>query len=67
MLHYANEKKLMTYIFADRGKIDKVQLISDRLRPVLKTCKVLAALLNCKMLRYFSLSFSEAEHGTSFI
>ena len=47
----------MTYIFPERGKIDKAQFILDRSGLVLKTCK---------MLRFFSLSFSEAAHAYSF-
>ena len=56
----------MTYIFPERGKIDKAQFILDRLGPVLKTCKIPTASLNCKMLRFFGLSFSEAAHAYSF-
>ena len=66
MLIYANEKILMTYIFPERGKIDKAQFILDRSGLVLKTCKIRTASLNCKMLHFFSLSFSEAEHAYSF-
>ena len=66
MLIYANEKKLMTYIFPERGKIDKAQFILDRSGLVLKTCKIPTASLNCKMLHFFSLSFSEAAHVYSF-
>ena len=66
MLIYANEKKLMTYIFPERGKIDRVQFILDRSGQELKTCKIPTASLNCKMLRFFSLSFSEAAHAYSF-
>ena len=66
MLIYANEKNLMTYIFPERGKIDKAQFISDRSALVLKTCKIPSASLNCKMLRFISLSFSEAAHAYSF-
>ena len=36
MLIYANEKNLMTYIFPERGKIDKAQFILDRSALVLK-------------------------------
>ena len=56
----------MTRIFPERGKINKVQFILDRSGLVLKTCKILTASLNCKMLRFFSLSFSEAAHAYSF-
>ena len=63
---YANEKKLITYIFPERGKINKAQFILDRSGLVLKTCKIPTASLNCKMLRFFSLSFSEAAHAYSF-
>ena len=73
MLIYANEKKLMTYIFLERGKIDKAQLILDRSGLVLKTCKIATATckiatasLKCKMLRFFSLSFSKVAHAYSF-
>ena len=66
MLIYANEKKLMTYIFPERGKIEKAQFILDRSGLLLKTCKIPTALLNCKMSRFFSLSFSEAEHAYTF-
>ena len=69
MQSYANlckQEKLMTYIFPERGKIDKAQFILDRSGLVLKTCKIPTASLNCKMLRFFSLSFSEAAHAYSF-
>ena len=66
MLIYANEKKLQTYIFPERGKIDKAQFILDRSGLVLKTCKIPTASLNCKMLRCFSLSFLEGVHAYSF-
>ena len=66
MLIYANEKKLMTYIFPERGKIDKARFILERSGLVLNTCKIPTASLNCKMLRFFSLSFSEAAHAYSF-
>ena len=59
-------KKLMTYIFPERGKIGKAQFILDRSELVLKTCKIPTASLNCKMLRFFSLSFLEAAHAYSF-
>ena len=36
---YANEKKLMMYIFPERVKIDKAQFILDRSGLLLKTCK----------------------------
>ena len=55
----------MTYTFP-RGKIDKAQFISDRSGLVLKTQKIPTASLNCKMLRFFSLSFSKAAHTYSF-
>ena len=45
MLIYANEKKLMKYIFPGRGKIDKAQFILDRSGLVLKTCKIPTASL----------------------
>ena len=66
MLIYANEKELMTYIFPERGKIDKAQFILDRSGLVLNKCKIPTASLNCKMLRFFSLSFSETVHAYSF-
>ena len=56
----------MTYIFTERGKIDEAQFILDRSGLVLKTCKIPTASLNCKMLHFFSLSFSEAVHAYSF-
>ena len=66
MLIYANQKKLMTYIFPEREKIDKAQFILNRSGLVLKTCKIPTASLNCKMLHFFSLSFPEAAHAYSF-
>ena len=66
MLIYANEKNLMTYILSERGRIDKAQFILDRSALVLKTCKIPTALLTCKMLCFFSLSFLEAVHVYSF-
>ena len=63
---YANEKNLMMYIFPERGKIDKAQFILDRSALVLKTWKIPTASLKCKMLRFFSLSLSEAAHVYSF-
>ena len=63
---YANEKKLMTYIFPERRKSDKAQFILDRSGLVLKACKIPTVSLNCKMLRFFSLSFSEAAHAYFF-
>ena len=59
-------RKIMTYIFPERGKIDKAQFILDRSGLVLKTCKIPTTSLNCKMLRFFSLLFSEAAHVYSF-
>ena len=56
----------MMYIFPKRGKIDKAQFILDRSGLALKACKIPTASLNCKMLRFFSLSFSEAAHAYSF-
>ena len=56
----------MMYIFPERGKIDNAQLVLDRSEPVLKTHKIPTASRNCKMLRFFSLSFSEAAHAYSF-
>ena len=66
MLIYANEKKLMTYIFPEEGELDKAQFILERSGLVLGSCKILTASLNRKMLRSFSLSFSEAAHAYSF-
>ena len=63
---YANDKKLMTYIFPEGVKIDKIQFILDRSGLVLKTCKIPTASLNCKILHFFSVSFSEAAHAYSF-
>ena len=40
----------MTYVFPESGKIDKVQFVLDRSGLVLKTCKLLTASFNCKML-----------------
>ena len=56
----------MTYIFPERGKIDKAQFILDRSGQVLKTCKIPTASLNCKMLHFFSLSFLEVALAYSF-
>ena len=58
MLIYANEKNNDVY-FPERGEIDKAQFILDRSGLVLKTCKIPTASVICKMLRFFSLSFSE--------
>ena len=63
---YANNKKLITYIFPEREKINKAQFILDRSGPVLKTCKIPTASLNCKMLPFFSLSFSDAAQAYLF-
>ena len=66
---YANlckREKINNVYFPERGKIDKAQFISDRSGLVLKTCKIPTALLYCKMLPFFSLSFSEAEQAYSF-
>ena len=52
--------------FPDRRTIDKAQFILDKSALVLKTCKIPTASLKCKMLRFFSLSFSEAAHAYSF-
>ena len=53
----------MTYIFPERRKIDKAQFILDRSGLVRK---IPTSSRNCKMLRFFSLSFSEAAHAYSF-
>ena len=66
MLICANKKKVMTHIFPERGKIDKAQFILDRPGIMLKTCKIPTASLDCKMLRFFSLSLSEAARAYSF-
>ena len=52
--------------FPERGKIDKVHFSLDRSGLVLKTCKISTASLNCKMLRFFSLSLWEAALAYSF-
>ena len=59
-------RKINDVYFPERGKIDKAQFILDRSGLVLKTCKIPIASLDCKMLRFFSLSFSEAAHAYSF-
>ena len=56
----------MTYIFPERGKIDKAQFSLDRSGLVLNTCKIPTVSLSCKMLRFFSLSFSGDAHTYSF-
>ena len=66
MLIYANEKNLMMYNFPEKEKIGKAQFILDRSALVLETCKIQTASLKCKMLRFFSLSLSEAAHAYSF-
>ena len=66
MLIYANEKKLMMYIFPERVKIGKAQFILNRSRLVLETCKIPTVSLNYKMLCFFSLSFSGSAHEYSF-
>ena len=59
-------RKINEVYFPERGKIDNAQFMLDRSRLVLKTCKIPTASLNCKMLRFFSLSFSDAAHAYSF-
>ena len=59
-------KKLITYIFPEKGKIDKAQFILDRSGLALKTCKIPTVSFNCKMLLFSSLSFSEAAQAYSF-
>ena len=54
------------YILPERGKIDKAQFILDISGLMLKTCKIPTASLNCKMLSFFSLSFSEVARAYSF-
>ena len=66
LCQFTQMKKLMTYIFPEREKIDKPQFILDRSRLLLKTCKIPTASLNCKMLRFSILPFSEAAHAYSF-
>ena len=56
-------RKINDVYFPERGKIDKAQFILDRSGLVLKICKIPTASLNCKMLHFFSLSFSEAALG----
>ena len=56
----------MTYLFPERGKIDKAQLTLDRSMLLLKTCRIPSSSLNCKMLRFFSSSFPEAAHAYFF-
>ena len=56
----------MMYIFPERGKVDKAQFILDRSGLVLKTCQIPTASLDCKMLLFVGLSFSEAAHAYSF-
>ena len=65
MLIHANEKLNDVY-FSRKREIDKAQFILDRSGLVLKTCKIATASLNCKMLRFFNLSYSEAAHAYSF-
>ena len=50
----------------EREKIDKAQFILDRSGLLLKTCKIPTASLNCKMLHFCSVSFSEAAQVYSF-
>ena len=59
-------RKINDIYFPERGKIDKAQFILDRSGIVLKTCKIPTASLNRKMLRFFSLLFSEAAHAYCF-
>ena len=59
-------RKVNDVYFPEREKIDKAQFTSDRSGPVLKTRKIPTTSLYCKMLRFFSLSFSEAAHAYSF-
>ena len=59
-------RKINDVYFPERGKIDKDQFILDRSGLVLNTCKIPTASPNCKMLRFFSLSFSEVAHAYSF-
>ena len=56
-------RKINDVYFPEREKIDKAQFILDRSGLVLKICKIPTASLNCKMLHFFSLSFSEAAHA----
>ena len=66
MLIHANEKRLITYIFPEREKINKAKFILDTSRPVLKTCKIPTASVNYKMLPFFSLSFLGVAHAYLF-
>ena len=59
-------RKINDIYFPERGKIDKAQFILDRSGLVFKTWKIPTASLNCKMLRFFSLSFLETAHAYFF-
>ena len=59
-------RKINDVYFPEREKIDKAQFILDRSGLVLKACKIPTASLDCKMLRFFSLSFSKAAQAYSF-
>ena len=59
-------RKINDIYFSRKGEIEKAQFILDRSGLVLKTCKIPTASLYCKMLHFFSLSFSEAVHAYSF-
>ena len=59
-------RKINHIYFPEREKINKAQFILDRSGPVLKTCKIPTASLNCKMLHFISLSFSEAAYAYLF-
>ena len=59
-------EKINDVYLSRKREIDKAKFILDRSGLVLKTCKYQPASLNCKMSRFFSLSFSEAAHAYSF-
>ena len=56
-----------TIYLSRKREINKAQFILDRSGLVLKTFKIPTASLSYKMLRFFSLSFSEAVHAYSFL
>ena len=59
-------RKINDVDFSRKREIDKAKFILERSRLVFKTCKIPTFSLNCKMLRFFSLSFSKAVHAYSF-
>ena len=56
-------RKINDVYFSRKREINKAQYILDRSGPVLKACKVPTPSLNYKMLRFFSLLFSEAANA----